>query len=66
MNTTLIRASAAALAVLGLALAPTAATAAPASLELATGPVLTAPGNGSVATPQISVCQGMWWFRLFC
>ena len=64
MKKTLLRASAVALAVVGLSMAPAAA--APASLELpgSPSPAVTAPG-GSVVTPNASFCQVVGWW-LWC
>lgn len=61
MKRTLTRASAVALAVVGLSMAPAAA--APASLELPGSPTtaISAPG-GSQITPNASFCQAVpWW-----
>ena len=66
MKRSVLRLAAVALAVGGLAIAP-AAAAAPASLELPgspaiSAPVVTAPGSGTIITPQISFCEvAQWW-----
>lgn len=63
MKRTLVRATAVAVAVIGLSMAP--ATAAPDSLELPGSPV-TAPGlepGGSEVSPNLSFCQVVgWWY----
>ncbi|WP_324652134.1 hypothetical protein [Georgenia sp. H159] len=62
MKSTLARATAVAIAVVGLSMAPAAA--APSSLELpgSSTPAITAPG-GSEITPDASFCQVVgWWF----
>ncbi|HLT84368.1 MAG TPA: hypothetical protein VKZ83_09070 [Phototrophicaceae bacterium] len=67
MKRTLARATAVAIAVVGLSMAPAAATTA--SLELPGSPTVTpvvspvtSPGGGEV-TPQISFCQVVgWWY----
>ena len=63
MKRTLVRASAVALAVVGMSMAPAAA--APASLELpgSPTPVVSTPGGGEI-TPNASFCQvvGWWWW----
>ena len=71
MKTTLLRASAAALAVLGMAVAPAAATPlyeapAPAPAVSVTGPgLIQGPGQGEIVTPMLSPCQVFSWF-IFC
>jgi len=65
MKRTLVRATAAALAVVGLSMAPAAA--APQKLELpaSTTPVVAAPGGGSQITPDLSFCEVVGWW-LWC
>lgn len=61
MKRTALRLAAVGLAVAGLAVGP-AAAAAPASHELPGTPVVTAPDNGAVITPNISFCEvAQWW-----
>ncbi len=61
MKRSTLRLAAVALALGGLAMGP-AAAAAPASHELPGTPVVTAPGNGTVITPNISFCEVVQWW----
>ncbi len=65
MKRTLVRASAVALAVVGLSMAPAAA--APTSHELpgSPTPAISAPGGSQVVTPNASFCQVVGWW-LWC
>lgn len=64
MKRTLARATAVALAVVGLSMAPAAAAPTSHELPVAPGGAVTAPG-GSQVTPEVSPCQVFAWF-IFC